>query len=92
MIGAISAVSVRSRQSRRRDLGSGFAGEVEGCDLKLKSNSEVEGCEVEGLWALGSRFADEVEGCEVKGLWALGSISLWVRSLSLSLCVSLEMV
>ena len=25
-----------------------------GCNSKSKSNGEVEGCEVEGLWALGS--------------------------------------
>ena len=87
---------VRSRRSQMRDLGSGFAGEVEGCDLgAIRSRSR----RVRSRRALGSlaklkgaiwvRFEVKVERrsrrvrfkVEVAGLWALGSISLWVRSL-----------
>ena len=88
MIGAIGTVSVRSRRSRRRDLDSGFVGEVEGCDLKLKSNSEVEGCEVEGLWALG--LPAKSKGAKSKGSGF--DLSLGAISLSLSLRVSPEMI
>ena len=99
-------LGVRSRRSRRRDLGSGFTDDLSRCDAISLSNDEIE-----GLWvhrrslSVRSGFDSislsnsKVEGCEVEGLWALGSISLWVRSLSLfgcdlslSLCVSSEMV
>ena len=98
---------VRSRQSRRHDLGSGFAGEVEGCDLGvIRSLSQT--AKLKGVKSKGSGFVGEVEGWDLgeiqsrsrtaksKGAKSKGS-RLWVRSLSgcdlsLSLRVSLEMV
>ena len=88
---------VRSRQSRRHDLGSGFAGEVEGCDLGvIRSRSQT--TKSKGVKSKGSGFVGEVEGCDlgeirsrsrtVRSRKALGSgFDLSLGAISLSLCV-----
>ena len=78
-VGEVGEVEgMRSRRSQRRViLASRFAGEVEGCDLgAIRSRS----------WTV------KLKGAKSKGsgLWVHGVI--WVWSLSLSLCMSLEMV
>ena len=85
-------LGVRSRRSRRHDLGSGFVSEVEGCDLgAIQSRSrmaKLKGAKSKGskLWVRW-RSRRVRSGCNSKskskgsGLWVRGVI--WVRSLSL---------
>ena len=47
-----------------RDLGSGFTGEVEGCDLgAIRSRSRT--TKSKGTKSKGSGFTGEVEGCDL---------------------------
>ena len=84
---------MRSRQSWRHDLGFGFASEVKGFDLgAIQSRSGTAKSKGSGLWVRQQSRRVRSE-CDLK---SKGS-RLWVRSLSgcdlsLSLCVSPEMV
>ena len=63
--GAIRSRSQTVKSKGVKSKGSGFAGEVKGCDSKSKSNGEVEGCD-----------SKSKSNGEVEGLWTLGAISL----------------